>query len=309
MSALQTRASRINRNGEEFMQTNVKQVFYFHASATALGGFLEEPYRVVPTPCSVALSSTGGAISSQAKDYAFNDGIEAGNVGIKATAAYTYVTGRPTQQNGPWTERTVSVVHGFNLLGRITADSLIAQIFVEHPAYGGGLRRISFAGSQFENLRLDGEPLALTMNATLLPRSEGKVDAYNQDETIKPALDWPTLTGYARKQGAERMAQKSLPGWGRDRFGWIAAPAKDANSSTEGYTLCSLVDKIDGVATGQTFAHCLDLPDFGRIFLAEVTILPFAAHLTMFRAELGCKISGQFSAAVVTTNGTTMPPD
>jgi hypothetical protein len=51
------------------------------------------------------------------------------------------------------------------------------------------------------------------------------------------------------------------------------------------------------------------LPSFGRIFLAEVTVLPFAAHLTMLRAELGCKISGQFSAAVIQSNGTTMPPN
>jgi hypothetical protein len=283
------------------MQTNVKQVFYFHADATSLGGFLEEPYRVVPTPCSVALSSTGGAVTSQSKGFAFEDG-------IKASAAYTYVTGRPAQQNGPWTERAVSVVEGFSLLGRITADRLVAQMIVEHPA-GGGPRRISFAGSQFVNLHLDGKPLALTMDATLLPRNQAAVDAYNQDATIKPALDWPTLTGYARKQGAERMAQKSLPSWGRDRFGWIAGSATKGNSGTEGYTLCSLVDKVDGAAPGQSFAHCIDLPNFGRIFLAEVTIHPFAAHLTMLRAELGCKVSGQFSAALVITNGTTMPPN
>ncbi len=59
------------------MQTNVKQVFYFHADATALGGFLENPYRIVPTPCSVALSSTGGAVTSEAKGFAFEDGIKA----------------------------------------------------------------------------------------------------------------------------------------------------------------------------------------------------------------------------------------
>jgi hypothetical protein len=202
----------------------------------------------------------------------------------------------------------VSVVEGLSLLGRITADRLVAQMIVEHPASGGGPRRISFAGSQFVNLHLDGKPLGLTMDATLLPRNQVAVDAYNQDATIKPALDWPTLTGYARKQGAERMAQKSLPSWGRDRFGWIAGSATKGNSGTEGYTLCSLVDKVDGAAPGQSFAHCLDLPNFGRIFLAEVTIHPFAAHLTMLRAELGCKVSGQFSAAVITTNGTTMPP-
>jgi hypothetical protein len=296
------------------MQTNVKQVFYFHADAISLGGYIEGPHRNVPTPCSAALSSSGGVAVSEAKGFAFGVTSEAKDFafedGIKTGAAYTFVTGRPAQQNGPWTERAVSVVEGFNLLGRITADRLVAQIFVEQPASGGGARRISFAGSKFVNLRLDNKPLGLTMDAMLLPRSQGDVDEYNQDATINPVLEWPTLTGYARKQGAERLEQKNLPSWGRARFGWIAASATatNATSGTEGYTLCSLVNNVDGAGAGQTFAHCLDLPHFGRIFLAEVTIHPFFAQLTMLRAELGCKVAGHVSAAVITSNGTTMPP-
>jgi hypothetical protein len=298
------------------MQTNVKQVFYFNAAATSIGGFLENSYRNVPTPCSVALSSSGGAVTSQTKGFAFEDGLKESKGGIKATSAYTSVSGQPDRQNGPWIQRAVSVVEGFSLLDRITADLLVAQIFIEHPEIGGGPRRISFAGTKFVNLRVDNKPLlpeskplGLTMDATLLPPDQADVDAYNQDAKVKPVLKWPDLTSYARTQGQERILQKNLPDWGRDRFGWIADTRKNANSGVEGYTLCSLVKKIDGVTSGQTFAHCIDLPDVGRIFLAEVTIHPFAAHLTMLRAELGCSISGHVSAAVIQSNGTTMPPN
>jgi len=283
------------------MQTDVKQVFYFNADASAVGGFLHEPFRSVPTPCSAALSSTGGHTTTQATDFNFEDG-------IKARAAYTHVSGRPSRQNGPWTQRTVSVVEGFNLLDRVTADRLVAQMFIEQPAADGGPRKISFAGSHFSNLRIDGRPIEPVLDATLLPPHHREADAYNRDAAFNPELEWPELTEFARRQGAERLAEKDLPGWGRERLGWIAAANSAEKAAFEGYTLCSLVNRIEGVTVGQASAHFIDLPDFGRIFLAEVTVLPYAAHLTMLRAELGCKVSGQVTGGTVGSNGTTMPP-
>jgi hypothetical protein len=275
------------------MQNNVKQVYYFHADANSIGGFFEEPFRYVYTPCSVSLSSTGGSTSTQAKHFCFED--------VKATAAYTHASGRPTRENGPWVQRVVSVVEDFSLLGRVTAKRLTAQMFIEQPAEGEGRRRISFAGSHFTDLRIDDEPVRTSIDSTLLPTHHRAVDAYNQDASFTPELDWPALTAYADEQGRERFAQKDAPGWARERFAWIG-------KANGGYTLCSLVDQIEGVRGAQTFAHCIDLPEFGRIFLAEITVLPYAAHLTMLRAELGCERTGQVSCAMVSTNGTSIPP-
>ena len=282
------------------MQTNVKQVFYFNAAANSFGGFLEAPFRYVPTPCSVSLSPTGGKATTEAKGFNFEDG-------IKARAAYTHVSGRPTQQNGPWTQRVVSVVEELSLLDRITADRLVAQAFIEQPAAGDRPRKISFAGTHYSNLRIDGKLITPVLDTTLLPEHHRDVDAYNQDAIFKPELEWPALTDFARSQGAKRLANEDIPDWGRQRFGWITADAA-GNASSEGYTLCSLVNSIEGVPEGQTFGHSIELPDFGRIFLAEVTVLPYSAHLTMLRTELGCKVAGQVSAGTIITNGTTMPP-
>ena len=284
------------------MQTDVKQVFYFHGDSNSLGGFLEEPFRYIPTPCSVALSSAGGSVTQRAEPFHFEDRIH-------AKASYTHVSGRPTKRNGPWTQRVSSVVEGFNLLGRVTADSLGAQLFIEQPEDGGGPRRISFAGSHIHNLRVDGKPVTPVLNTTLLPERHRSEDVYNQDASVNPELPWPTLWQAAHRQSVDLLENRSIPGWARDRFGWIAAKENSGEGNLEGYTLCSLVDKLDGLTSEQSVGHYIEIPDLGRIFLGEVTIFPQAVTLTMLRAELGCALTGQVSMASSSSNGSMCPPN
>ena len=282
------------------MQSDVKQVFYFHSDASSIGGFLEEPFRHIPTPCSVSLSSSGGHTSDSVADYGFEDG-------IKVRSAYTHVRGEHAEKNGPWRHRVVSVVEGLDIFGRFTAEKVIAQMFIEHPKSGGGPRKISFAGSRFDDARLDGKPIKIILNDALLPEQDREVDAYNQDTSFNPDLEWPALFGHAKRQSGVR-SRTDGPAWAKDRFSWIEEGPENGEVSSVGYTLCSLVDKIEGVETGQAFGHCIEVPDFGRLFLAEVTILPHSAYLSMFRAELGCAVTGQITAGGAGSNGTTMPP-
>jgi hypothetical protein len=283
------------------MQTNVKQVFYFHGDSNSLGGFLEEPFRPIPTPCSVSLSSTGGSVTQRTEPFSFEDVIH-------AKASYTHVSGRQVRLNGPWIQRVSSVVEGFSLLGRVTADSLAAQVFIEQPENGGGPRRISFAGSHIRNLRIDGKPVTPVLNTTLLPERHRSEDVYNQDASINPELPWPTLWQAAHRQGTDLLENRSTPEWARHRFGWVAAKENADEGNRGGYTLCSLVDKLDGLTSEQSAGHYIDVPGLGRIFFAELTIFPQAVTLTMLRAELGCDVSGQTSVASASSNGTTQPP-
>jgi hypothetical protein len=282
------------------MQNGVTQVYYFHASATSLGGFLNEPsYHPVYTPSSVALSATGGDVTNRAAHFGFE------NV-VQVSAAYTHASGRPVNVNGPWVQRVTSITENFNLLGKITAKQIVAQVVIEQPAAKGGDRKISFAGSQFTDLRINGEPVKVDLDATLLPTQQRTVDAYNQSAPVSPTLQWPALTDYATRQGS-RFSQTGAPDWVQKRLNWIGKPTQAAKANG-GYTLCSLVNQVEGVKGGTSYAHCIELPDIGRIFLGEITVLPYAAHLTMIRAELGCKVSGQVSCCMVSTNGTSMPP-
>jgi hypothetical protein len=283
------------------VQTDVRQVFYFHASATSLGGFMEGPYRNIPTPCSAALGSTGGSVTAEAEARSFEVFFSHGKV-------YTHVSGRHVKRNGPWVQRVVSIVEGFKLLGRIEASHLVTHMHVEHPAAGGGPRRISFAGSTIENLRVDGRPVALTWNPALLPRQDRKVDAYNHEQAIETELEWSSLGAAAHRQSSALMQNGNAPAWVLSRYGWVSSSKDHREVSSEGYAICSLVDKIDGLSPNQSCGHCIELPEVGRIFLGEVTIFPQAVGLTMIRAELGCNLTGQLDGASGVINGVTCPP-
>jgi hypothetical protein len=281
------------------MQSDVKQVFYFHADANSIGGFLDEPFRYVPTPCSVSLSPAGGHAVSEAKHFEFGEE-------IKVRAAYTHVSGRPSRNNGPWMQRVVSVVEGVNILGRVTADRFVAQLFIEQPEASGGERKIAFAGSHISDLRIDGKTVKPVMSTTLLPHHHREIDAYDQERSFTPELKWSALQEFAYRQGVERQKLGDAPPWARERFGWTANLRE---AKAEDYTLCSLVDRIEGLPPGHSFGHFIDMPDFGRLFLAEAIIFPHAVHLTMFRAELGCKTTGHVGIATARSNGTTCPPN
>jgi hypothetical protein len=282
------------------MQTGVKQVFYFNAGANALGGFVEDPYRAVPSPSSVSLSPTGGLVASRAAGASFE------NV-LSYRSAYTFVTGQPTQMNGPWTHRVVSVIEGLNLMGRVTADHLIAQIAIEHPAAGQVQRMFSFVGSQFVNLHVDGKPITPTINPTLGPQRAATIDAYNQSAVAKADTPWSNLWATAYRQATVIQQDKATPSWVHDRYSWVAK-TQPGQPNPAGYSLCSLVDSISGLPNGQSTGHAFDLPELGRVFLGEIVVHPFALEFSMLRAELGCPFRGQISFASIGTNGTTCPP-
>jgi hypothetical protein len=282
------------------MQTDVSHVFHFHADASALGGFLENPFRHIPTPSSVALSSSGGTTTHEAGEFHFEDRVH-------AKASYTHASGKHVKRNGPWTQHVSSVVEGFDLFGRVTADRLVAQIAIEHPEIKGP-RMFSFAGSRIENLRIDGKPVSVTFNPTLAPAHERNVAAYNQDSTYNPDTEWSTLWKTAHTQGANLLQQPGVPAWIRERFGWAIAEENSGGPTRHGHTVGSLVDQIEGLEPELSFGHYIDVPDLGRIFLAQVRIYPHSANLTMLRAELGCDVTGVIDAGSAGSNGSTYPP-
>ena len=52
-----------------------------------------------------------------------------------------------------------------------------------------------------------------------------------------------------------------------------------------------------------SFGHVIQIPDFGKVFLAEVTVKHNSYTLTMIRFELGCLASGDAGVGVCTVNG------
>ena len=55
------------------------------------------------------------------------------------------------------------------------------------------------------------------------------------------------------------------------------------------------------------FGHVIHVPDFGTIFLAELTVKHNSFTLTMIRTELGCVVDGTGSMVACHVNGTGHP--
>jgi hypothetical protein len=279
------------------MQTDVKKVFYFHADANSLGGYLEGPFRVVPSQASVSLPSVGGYASVRAQDFKFEEI-------ISCRSTYTHVAGRQITTNGPWTARVTAVVEGLDVLGVLTAERAVARLFVEHPA-DGGPPKISFAGSHFDKLRFLGKDVALNLNPTLLPPHHRAGDVYNEDESFTPEIEWQALSDVAQRQSVALRDTSDMPTWAVDRYGWLAGKQQ---LDGDGPVICSLVDGIQPIAGAQSYGHFLEVTDIGRFFFAEAMVLPQSIQLTLIRSELGCKTQGMASIATARSNGVSYPP-
>jgi hypothetical protein len=53
----------------------------------------------------------------------------------------------------------------------------------------------------------------------------------------------------------------------------------------------------------KSFGHVIHIPDFGNVFLAELTVNHNSFHLTMIRLELGCIAGGAAGFSTTVVNG------
>lgn len=279
------------------MRSNAQKVFYYHADASSLGGFIEEPFEaIIPAASSISLPAVGGYAANRTEALNFKEI-------ISCRSAYTRVSGRSIDEGGPWSTQVTSVVEGLNILEIVTAERMVAQISVEHPREGGE-SSISFVGSRFEGLRIGGSEVCPRLNSRLMGTGS---EADNDSSRIT----WPALlqTGHGQAREIVRSVTESASRsgweWALQRYGWMD---EKREQKKDGCVLCSLVDGVEGTVPGKKIGHFLEIPEFGRIFLAEIMAFPHSIQLTMVRAELGCNVHGKVSAASSHINGSTMPP-
>ena len=190
------------------MASNVNKVHYFHAEANSLGGFIEQPIKkVIPAQASASLPAVGGHVTNSTEALNF-EGI------VSCSAAYTRVSGRHLETDGTPSTLVTSVVEGFNLLEIVTADRIVAQVSIEHPADGGD-PVFTFTGSRFEGLKIGGQDASLTLNSSLLDSGAGT-----------GPITWSLFQKTGRLQAAKLVKSAQSGGaayqWVVDRYGWIA---------------------------------------------------------------------------------------
>jgi hypothetical protein len=219
---------------------------------------------------------------------------------------YTQVAGHHGC-NGPGaTTLATAVIEDVNVLDVVTADRLVAQIITEHPA-DGRVPSVSFLGSRFENLRIAGEKIEIEPHLDILGPKPDDDGSYFDDGGVFSRI---------AHQYANIKRMIGLPKWASDQFNWDPAEAQHQNQIN-----CSLVSGVSG-SPGKSFGHVIEVPHFGKIFLAELTVnrtsvsaglrletltaeeeYKYRFTLTMMRVELDCPACGTVTFAVADPNG------
>ncbi|HXM62274.1 MAG TPA: hypothetical protein VN950_15555 [Terriglobales bacterium] len=271
----------------------------YYADADVLSADFEEPvHEKIKPRAQVTLSADGHYQFRQAEPFRL-DGL------ISYRSGYTQVAGHrsPKHLHGFATLAT-SVVEDLNVLDVLTADRVVAQIFTEHPPYDpdngqtDGVPTVSFLGTRFDNLRIDGHKVDIERDMDILGPKPADEKSYFEDSGVLNRIS---------QQYANINNTTHLPDWANERYRWDQTSAQRPDKLK-----CSLVNRVTG-APGTPFGHVIDLPHFGKIFLAELTLRrekngrpgpeKYAFHLTMIRLELGCPVQGTGSVANADSNG------
>jgi hypothetical protein len=285
------------------MDASQERVFHYHAASNALGGVLTHPYKnVITSEANSALANAGGYNSSKTVPYHLDHVLH-------CDAAYTHVTGG--EEDGYWATLTSSVVEGVNLMEVVTADKIVAQISSKHPKKGNH-PIISFVGSQFVNLRINGQPVEPVLDlhpfpGIAIPGRKGNGSSGKASSSAIPQVSsyqHPDVRKLAKEQSRKVTGHKHAPDWVKRRYGWLES-VNDIND--RGHLLCTLVKEIKGGDPDLTFGQVIHVPGFGNVFLAEVSCDAKSHHLTMLRAEMGCASSGTVSMSSSVINGVTQP--
>jgi hypothetical protein len=283
------------------MATEVERYHHFHAEADILSAELQRPLQQNIKPQAfVKLPEEGGYLSQRAENFRL-EGV------ISFHSAYTQVAGNTSLKPGHgWTTLVTSVVEGLNVLDVVTADRVVAQISTDHPL-AGYVPAVTFLGTRFENLKIAGHDVNPELNPELCGPKPPNDTPYIED---------PAFLNRVAQQYTEINRAKDLPDWGREKYHKdlldVAKIKQQDEAAKKGKgervrVECSLVNSVTQGLPGSTFGHVIEVPDFGKIFLAELEVDRDSFHLTMIRLDMGCVAHGNGKIVNGSVNGHTKP--
>lgn len=276
------------------------RVHYYHADASALGGYLESPVAQIIAPqASMSLSPAGGYGSARSENFRIEGA-------LSYRSASTQVAGHLSKKEGKgWMTLVTSVVEGLNVLDVITADRLSVQISTEHPLKGD-YPKVTFLGTSFENFKVAGCPVDVSVDFNICDQGNGydypSQSCVNSERFLARVAEQYTSMNDA-KNLPKWVEDRTVPDWIKSRYRW---DKKQAGKS--GSVLGSVVKEIKGEFPGRPFGNVLEVPEFGRVFLGELLVDCNSYQVTTLRLEMGCLGHGQLSGPVAQSNGGTISP-
>jgi hypothetical protein len=256
------------------------------------------------------------------------------------SAAHTQVSGhKSSKDERNSVTLATSVVENLNILNVVTADRVVAQISTTHIP-GQYVPEVTFLGTHFENLKIARHKVEPILNLKLAgpkPDEDRLYVAENTPLMTTIKEQYQKLPGWLKRFAGAK--EKDLPPargddsltkkyhWGAPQYDTILSNVAAArkvdeddtrNSGISNGITCSLVEDLviepikDDSATAVRDAkelvegkcgHVIHIPDFGTIFLAELTVNHNSFHLTMIRVEMGCIAAGTGGMGVCVVNG------
>ncbi|HTJ29875.1 MAG TPA: hypothetical protein VL346_05220 [Acidobacteriaceae bacterium] len=283
------------------MAETVERKHSYHAEAHALSGNIILPLEQNITPHALtSVPEDGGYRAQQAQQYRLETVISYGR-------AHTQVSGHKELKPGRgYLTLATSVIEDVNILNIVTADRVVAQIATEHPLQGY-VPRITFLGTHFHNLRIAGHIVELDLDTDIVGEKPENDLPYTKDAGFVDRIS----RQHARLREHPNVFQEIL-----DRYNRVPESFGSPEGGRE-IVECSLVRQAKGSYPGKTCGHVIHLKDFGKIYLAMVTVehedyehgIPkkTTVSLEMIRAEMGCIATGKAGVGSAKTNGVTRP--
>src|SRR5260370_6803194 len=202
------------------MASSPESRFCYHAEGHAFSGEFHRPVVVpIEALASISLPTIGGHVKQRIENF-YSPPF------VSFKSAHSHVSGSPQDPN-TFTTQVTTTIEGLRILDFLTADRIVARLTSEH------LRKnkeghILAIGSNFENLRLGGYPVQVTLRHDLF-------------------LECKTFDALEKR---------------------ITKGAKSGTipSGSNGAVLCSLAEKIQTDLPGAELdGHVLRLPHFASI--------------------------------------------
>ncbi|HEX3579116.1 MAG TPA: hypothetical protein VHY33_11180 [Thermoanaerobaculia bacterium] len=296
--------------------------FAFNASALAFGARFEQPENsIIPSQASVSLAPTGGDGYETVRNFDYK-GI------ITFDEASVYVTG---SEHGEVRNTLASVtIKNLNVLNLLHVDLLSSRITSRH-VLGEDEGEITFHGTSADNLRIAGKPVKVNFNHDFYARypTQAKLAramALPAGESDDPGIrDLIETDAQKFRIAADQSRGKTMAELLADRYCWNPKDCGAGAPNDHGAIHCSLVDSIDGIDVVddsqfkdpaelrakfpvRRHGYVVKVAEFGSIKVGELIIKPGERRLNLLRFQFGCPITGDGTAASVTTNGLEMVP-
>ncbi len=258
------------------MPMEPRRTYYYSAQGHALSSQIVRPFHhTIDVQAGMSLPTIGGYGSVRVTDFRLKEV-------VSFKSASTQVSGSFNDHDKSHTTMVSVVIEELDFWNVVTADRVVARIASSHPV-DEREPHITVLGSYFENLRIAGCRVNVEFDTELFQRIDTfeklRKELDSNKRFRKMALD-PYHTGQVQKSPGEC-----------------------------GIVLCSLVKDMEVSCPGVTQeGHVFTVPEFGKVFVAEVVAENSHRILTMLRFELGSPGGGTGTAGQAQANGKTIPP-